>query len=149
IKAYFEGLGQEKSLQEMCGMSDETLKRFYKAAKYLYEHKEYEHAMAVFGILNLLNPKKPIFLLSIGHSAYFLHQYEAALNAYAICSMKHPLEYSCHLYSCKCYEEMNQIDLAINALDLALIVIADNPELNALKQEIASEQKRLTQKLET
>jgi len=147
FQKYLEGISQ-KSIQEMSEMSDETLQYLYEAAKYLYEQHEFELAADAFGVLTLLNVKKPVFLIGLANSSYSLGNFEDALAVYALCAYIHPLEYSCHLYSCKCYEELHQIDLAINSLDLALISLGDDPEQESLRQEILIEQERLSEKLQ-
>lgn len=136
-----------KNCQEILGISDATIEVFYQAAKYLYEQQRYQDAAAAFQILTLINDKKPLFWLAYGNSEYFCHAYKQALIAYAIAAYIDPFDPTFHLYSCKCYEELQEIDNAINALDLALIAIGSDTTQKELIQKIHEEKKRLSQKI--
>ena len=146
IKKIKKGAEQNKSYQEILGVSEATMEAFYQAAKYLYEHKQYEEASAVFQLLTALNAKEPLFWLALGNSEYFCQRHESALIAYAIAGHIDPFDPTCHLYSCKCYEELQQIDKARNALDLALIAIDGIEGQALLVQKIVEEQQRLSLK---
>lgn len=142
LKAFDEG----KSIQELSGMSRSTLDMLYLGAKDLYERQHYEEAANAFGILTFLNPRYMIFWLGLGNAEYFCHHYEGALTAYAFAVYVNPNDPSPHLYSAKCYEELQQMDYAINALDLALYVIQEDKTQDGLRREIEKEKRRLQQK---
>ena len=144
---YVQGLLHEKSVQEIAGMSSETLEALYQSAKYLYEHQQYEEAADSFGLLTLLNAKHPIFWLGLGNSEFFCHRYEPALTAYAMAVYVNPFDPTPHLYSCKCYEEIHELDNAVNALDLALYVLEQNQDESGMKEQIQTERQRLNKKL--
>ncbi len=144
---YADAILEDKTLQELCAISHETMSHFYKAAAHLYTQQQYEQALAVFSVLILLNPKQPLFWLGSGNSAYFLNQYPVALQAYTMCAITNPFELRCHLYSSRCHEALGHVDQAINALDLGLIAIIDLPVDAAIRDELDKERERLVQKL--
>lgn len=41
-----QGLEEGVSLQELCGMNDATIEALYQAAKYLFEHEQYEEKVS-------------------------------------------------------------------------------------------------------
>lgn len=147
IEKLKKGAEEDKSYQEILGMSKATVEAFYQAAKYLYEQQHYQEASAAFQVLTFINAKEPLFWIALGNSEYFCHHYEPALIAYALAGHIDLFNPTCHLYSCKCYEELGQIDNAINALDLALIAIAGDATQSVLVQKIDEEKNRLRQKI--
>lgn len=146
--AYFEQLGNGKSLQELCTVSDETMQKLYLAAKQIYDQKHYKEAVNAFAFLTFLNPTCHTFWLGLGNAQYQSHQYENALFAFANACQEDPSDPFCHLMSCRCYEAIKEIDNAINALDLALYCISERKELGHLKPTIEKEKNRLSQKKE-
>jgi len=149
IAHLLQGEELHHSLQEAIGMSDASLEALYKAAKYLYEHQQYQEAADCFGVLTMLHPKHALFWIGFGNSEYFCNHFEAALIAYAMAVQADPDEVSPHLYSARCYEQLHQYDNAVNALDIALFVIQDDKESHALKEQIKGEKVRLQHKINT
>lgn len=141
-----KGIEENKSYKEIFGMSKATIEAFYQAAKYLYEQQRYQDAASAFQVLTFIVEKEPLFWIALGNSEYFCRHYDAALIAYALAGYIDPFDPAPHLYSCKCYEDTNQLDNAINALDLALIAMGDDSKDLALKQKTIEEQNRLRQK---
>ncbi len=147
IKKIKSSTEQDKSYQQILGLSEATMEAFYQAAKYLYEQQHYEEASALFQLLIALSGKEPLFWLALGNSEYYCQRYESALIAYAIAGHIDPFDPACHLYSCKCYEELRQLDKARNALALALIAIDGSEGQALLVQKIGQEQQRLARKV--
>ena len=139
-------LKQEKSLQEIVKISDCTLDKLYMAAKHLYDQKQYTQSANAFYLLTILNPKRYSFWLGLANSEYFTHNFQLALIAYANCCQVNPNDPICHIFSSRCYEELKEGKLAINALDLALFVINDKPQYAHLSQQITQEKQRLIKK---
>ena len=144
--AYMNAPEKEMSLKELCNIHDYTLKALYRAAKEVYEHQQYEDACDCFSVLTMIDANEPLFWLALGNSKYFCRQYDAALTAYARVAYMNPFEPMCHVSSSKCYDEMGQTELAVNALDLALLVIGDNKNHESLKLEVEKERKRILKK---
>lgn len=135
-----------KSIQKICGMSDTTLNLLYRAAKYLYDQQHYVESADAFAVLCMINSEIPLFWIGLANSEYFCYNYEQALYAYAIGYQMDPLDPTCHIASSKCYEELREIDNAINSLDLALVVMEDSKEFKE-QRVFALEEKERLQKL--
>lgn len=133
----------DKTLQEVYQISDETIEAFYQAAKSLFEQQQYMDASDAFSFLITLNPKRYAFWLCLGHAEYFCAQYEAALMAYAFSVHINPLDPGPHLCASRCYEHLRQMPLAINSLDLALIVIKAVKEFHKMEKEVQNRKVQL------
>ena len=145
-KEYLLLLANDKTLREVFGITNETLEAFYQATKHLYEQQHYAESAAAFSILSVISPDNHIFWLGLGNSEYFSHNYEAALVAYAMTAQANPHDPLCHFFSARCYEAMNQKDLAINALELAIIAIGDNQEYADWKRKAEEHKQRLSRR---
>lgn len=143
---YVDGMMQNKTIKEICGLTDATIEALYQAAKYLYEQQDYQEASDAFGILIFLDSKSHLFWSGLGHSEFFCGRYQAALKAYSFAMRCDPFDPHCHIYSSKCYEALKYLPEAINALDLALIVIKDRKDLSQLRHQIGAEKVRLQNK---
>jgi type III secretion system low calcium response chaperone LcrH/SycD len=143
---YLMLLANDKTLRDVFGITPETLETFYQASKHLYEQQHYSEAAAAFSVLSVINPDNHIFWLGLGNSEYFSHNYEAALVAYAMTAQANPNDPLCHFFSARCYEAMKQKDLAINALELAIIAIGDNTEHAVWKQRAEEHKQRLSRR---
>lgn len=141
-----EAFSRNWSFQELAGMQDSTIEALYQAARLLYEREQYEEAAALFGILTFFNAKHFIFWIGLGNSEFFLQRFEAALKAYAIAVHANPDEATPHLYSAKCFEELQQLDNALNALNTALFVLRGRRGQEALMESVEQEKERLTMK---
>jgi len=58
-----------------------------------------------------------------------------------------PSNVECHLQSSKCYEALNQSENAINALDLALVVMGKLPEFRQVRDMTLEHQNILKARL--
>ncbi len=129
-------LENNKTLQGIFGLTDETLQNLYKAAKYIYEHQHYLEAASSFAVLTLVNPNHHDFWEGLGNSEYFCNNYEAALMSYAMAIQVNPENPMYHMYSARCYEKISDFSNAINALDLCLMVIKQKPEFEKWQQKV-------------
>jgi tetratricopeptide (TPR) repeat protein len=144
---FFEQLSQEKTLLQIAHVSNQTFEKMYQAAKQLYTEKQFQESADAFGLLTVINPASYSCWLGLGNSEFFLNHYEQALFAYAFCCKVNPSEPTCHIFSSQCYEQIKEIDNAINAIDLALFVISNNPEHKGFKPELEAEKQRLATKI--
>ena len=135
-----------KTLQEIFGLDDDSVEKLYHSAKYIYEQQHYEEASAAFSVLTIICPNNHTFWLALANCEYFLSHYEHALTAYAMAAHANPFDPLCHLFSAHCYEAMKQKDLAINALEIALVSIGEQEQYANWKQKITEYKKRLTLK---
>lgn len=136
-------LSEGKTIQAIAGLTDSSIERLYQAAKYVFDQKCFLDAANAFGFLTMLNASKFAFWLGLGNSEYKLNNYEQALFAYAFACRINPEDYLSHIFSCRCYEALGERDNAINALELALYVLGDNPDKKELKHNLEMQVKRL------
>ena len=148
-ESYLTAIAQDQSLQEICGISETTIESLYQAAKQIYEKQNYSDAAEAFTFLTLLNSKKYTFWIALGNAEYLCHRYEQALVAYAIAVRVDPGDPTSHVYACKCYEEIQEFDNAVNALDLALFVIGESKsrDFENLKRQVTAKREKLIKKI--
>jgi len=139
-------LAQETPLHEIFGFTEGTINGFYQAARSLYEQQHYQEAACAFSVLALFSPDSPIFWVGLGNSEYFCHNLEAALMAYAMGARADPKDPICHFFAAHCYEKLNHKDQAVNALELALLIMRESSEHEPLRQKVLAYKARLSQK---
>jgi tetratricopeptide (TPR) repeat protein len=71
-------------LDELMGLSEDTIVYFYKIGVQLYEQQQYQKASNVFTLLTMLNMGRPEVWIALGLSEQRLENYETALNAFAM-----------------------------------------------------------------
>jgi len=143
-KEYLLLLARDKSLQEIFGLTDETMEKLYQAAKFIYEQQHYQESAAAFSVLSVISPFNHTFWIGYGNSEYFCQNYQSALIAYAMACQANPQDPLCHFFSAHCYEALRQKDHAINSLELAILTIQDNQEYATWKQKAIEHKQRLS-----
>ncbi len=138
-----EELANGTSLQELAHISDATIDKLYQGARRLYTLNNFTDAADAFKFLTSLNAKNSAFWLGLGNSEYSSGRYKEALYAFTYASQTNPTDPNCHVMSCRCYEALGEIENALNALDLVLFAIANQPEYADWTPWITSEKKRL------
>lgn len=141
---YLMMLARDKTLQEIFGLTDETMEKLYQAAKYLYEQQNYYEAAAAFSVLACICPANHTFWMGFGNSEYFCHNYQSALVAYSLAAQTNSHDPLCHFFSARCYEALKQRDHAINSLELAILQIGNQPEFSHWKQKAVEHKQRLS-----
>jgi tetratricopeptide (TPR) repeat protein len=116
-------------------VTDSVFEAIHAAAIGLYNQKHYKEAAAAFTVLTLLNPALPECWLGLGHAEYYASRYTAALIAYAMAVCADPANPYPHLWGAQCYAALKQYSLAINSLDLALLVMKNDQKLRTLTQK--------------
>lgn len=128
-------LSEGKSAQEIMGIDNETMSKFYAAAYRLFEHHRYADAANAFLFLVTLNTYNHDYWLGLGMSTQMNGDYESAIDAYemaAICELDNPVPY---FYLAKCLFAMHDRESAVQALDLALEYSADRPSYGDLHHQ--------------
>jgi len=135
-------LAEGKTAQEIVGLTDSSMAKFYKAAYELFEYKRYKEAAHAFLFLATLNPHIHDYWLGLGMATQMQQDYEAAIDAYelaALCSIANPVPY---FYLAKCLFAIHDRDSALQALDLAIETADELEEYADLKIQ-AQEAKRI------
>ncbi|NGX42923.1 MAG: hypothetical protein K940chlam7_01211 [Chlamydiae bacterium] len=128
-------LAKGKSAQEILGFSDQTMAKFYGAARHLFEVEHYTDALNAFVFLVTLNPRNYEFWLGLGMATQMCGNFEDAINAYEMAAMhniENPVPY---FYLAKCFFAIHDRENALNALDLALEYSADRIEFLDIKTQ--------------
>src|SRR4051794_20353500 len=82
--AWIEFVTSGKKMQELLGISDVTLNRYYSVAKDLLHEKNWADAKDVFNFLTLLNPFMFQFWIGLGISEIEQGKYLEALAAFTM-----------------------------------------------------------------
>jgi tetratricopeptide (TPR) repeat protein len=125
-------IAEGERIQDLLGVTENTLSSMYIAAKYLYEHQQYDEAASAFCLLSLLNPSYPALWQGLGNSEYFLGRYQEALIAYNCASLmdsENPLP---HILSAKCHMALEHYVAAKAAL-----ILAESTHDNSYQDQIA------------
>lgn len=128
-------LAQGKTAQQILGLSDETMAKFYGAAYRLFEHRRYTDAANAFLFLATLNPYNHDYWVGMGMCSQLTKDYETAIDAYemaAICRIDSPVPY---FYLAKCLFALHDRDSALQALELAIEYSENHPEFRELKYQ--------------
>ncbi len=133
---FIDALSEGRTLQEIGKISDATIERMYQAAKELYEANNFEEARDAFSFLTLLNGQKFAFWLGLANCELELKNYDSALYAYAFASKYNPEDYLSHIFAAECYGAMGDADNRKNALEIALDLAVDVPQIKTLIAEM-------------
>lgn len=140
MKRYVE---EGKTFQEIIGYSEETMAKFYYAARQLLDACQYKEASDAFLFLTTLDPFSPTYWLGMGLCEQFDEDYQSALVAYGMSILSEKEDPYPYYYSAACYHAMNDIINAERSLELALQYSANNDEF----LEIYSEAKKAKERL--
>ena len=143
---FLEQLGQNKSFLDIAHVDPSTFEKMYQAAKKLYDEKHFDASADAFGFLTILNSQNFACWMGLANSEFFQKHYEPALFAYAYSYQLNPADPICHLFSSRCYEEINELENAINAIDIALFVIKGQEAHKELESQLVREKQRLVAK---
>lgn len=137
-----EGLGnmginpeETKSPRELCGITNETMQVFNRAAADLYVNQEYDKSAAVYSFLTFIEPYEPAYWIGYGNSEYFLKDYGKALNQYESAIELAPNVPDFYFYSAHCYKELGQVNKSIEIMDQVIQVIDKEPSIKHRKEQ--------------
>ena len=131
-KAYRERLknkrDSEKSLQELCGLSQVFMNRAYEKAKNLSEEKRYEDAACVFKFLRNLNSDVFEYLVGEALALHKLGRFEEALETYSISLFYQPENPDIFFQMSDCLCSLDEIQAGIEALKTCIELSEKKPE---------------------
>jgi len=110
---------QGKSLQSILGYTDDSMEKFYQAARTVFAEGRYQDSQDAFLFLTTLNPHVYAYWVGLGMSYQKLEEYEQAILAYECASKVHdefPIPY---FYQAACHHLMHQKDEAKRYMALA------------------------------
>ena len=129
-------LEKGSSLQETLGIAENDVASIYQLSKYLYEQQLYEEASGAFYLLALLNPSCPTFWLGLGHSEYFLTNYQEALCGFTFASQVDPENPVPHILMARCHKALGNEGTALACLGIAELNLKNSTEHAELRRQI-------------
>lgn len=115
-------------------ISDDTMEAIYTQAYNLYNQGKYKEASYIFRLLMLLDYTTSKYVLGVAASLHRMKDYTNAANLYLLCSAldtKNPMP---HYHSADCYLQLNAVELAVIALNMAITAAGDQPQYAVLKE---------------
>ena len=97
-------------LQELMGISNGNMGIIYALGRQLLEEKDYPQAVAIFSLLNYLNPLVPEYALGSGLSLFLAGKYDEALKTLHFAEILQPDKAAPLIYSCLCHLNLNHLD---------------------------------------
>lgn len=118
------------TLQEMLGISNETIELFYRCGSALYEKNAFQEASDAFFVVAFLNYTQANPWIAMGLASQKNHQLEDALNAYAMANLVDCTTAVPQIYSAECYVEMGLMEDVMLSLNFAKEIAELNPATN-------------------
>jgi tetratricopeptide (TPR) repeat protein len=140
VEEYLKEIDQGKSLAEIMKLSQNTIQLFYRVVKSYYEEKKYAEVAISAVFLLSIEPKNSFFWLILGHARYFLSQFEEAVLAYTMASYCNPCDVLAYLFLAKCHRQLNEKEIAQQALNVARTVIEGQGDAEVWKEAIKQEE---------
>jgi len=129
-------------------ISDETMEAIYSQAYNLYNQGKYKESSYIFRFLMLLDMTTPKYILGLAACLHRLNDWINASNLYFLCSALDPQNPLPHFHATDCYLQLNQIYLALIAIQMAINTAGNQPQYNVLKERSQLLKASLIKKLE-
>lgn len=107
------------SLQEMMGISEETMSHFYQAGSRYFEHNDFQKASDVFYVIISLDPRRHNVWVALGLAEARNLRYEPALISFSMASITDMDDHLPYIYSAQCSLKCNRPQEAEIYLNLA------------------------------
>lgn len=121
------------SLQELLGISDNTLNQFFRSGHRYYEGSRFTQASDLCFAINILNPFKYNGWLALGMAEKERHRFREALQAFSMATLIDITSVYPHIHSAICYRALKAEDDVKKSLDLALKTLEEHPTPDAQK----------------
>lgn len=135
-------------LKDVYGISDAAMETFFEAVNYLYNQQRYDEACNILFYLCNLDPAKNIYWFTLGNAEYLKNDFQRAIYAYSGAFLTNTADPRSLILAASCFEELKQLDRALNMVECAMDVVHDNPELaSEWEREIRDYQSMLNKKI--
>lgn len=118
----------QKTFKDLKGISDKDMEALYSIAYNFYSHGKFDRAKSIFAALTQLDQFKPKYWVGLGAARQMLKEYQPAIDAYGFATLMDATDPKPAFYSSSCFMKLNQISLALQALEAAILISGDNPE---------------------
>ena len=115
-------------------IGDDTMEAIYTQAYNLYNQGKYKESSYIFRLLMMLDFTTSKYILGLAACLHRMKEYQNAAHLYILCSALDPTNPMPHYHSADCYLQLNALDLAIFALDMAIKAAADQPQYSTIKE---------------
>lgn len=128
-----EAMSQQILPKNMLGMSDAMVEGLYSQAFRLYNTGKYKDASQLFRLLIMLDSTEPKFVMGLAACLHMMHEYQNAINTYALCGIIDPESPVPHYHASDCYIQMKDYISAIISLEMAVKRAGAKPEYQSIK----------------
>ena len=115
--------------EEISPLSTNEAELLYAHAYDIYQKKEYRSAVKLFSQLVVTNPFSLDYWKGLASAQQMAREYLAALHAWALTSILSENDPLPHMHAAECYFKTGESEEALKALDLALDLAQDRPDL--------------------
>ena len=119
-----EEMAEDKTMQSILGLSNETLLWIYSIGYELSLIKHHEEALCMFQMLTTLNPLVADYFVAEGLEERALHHNKEALNSFAMASLTNPDLAISRCHSVDLYLKLHQVEDASLELEVLEELIA-------------------------
>jgi type III secretion system low calcium response chaperone LcrH/SycD len=134
---FFEKIGQNGVYpQQLFKVNDETLSKYYAAAKSLIDDKNWVEARDSFLFLTFLNPTYPSFWIGLGFSEQSQANYKEAVEAYSRAQALDPSNPVAYANAFQCYLALGDQTKADLMFEKAVQFCTDTPEHNEIQSKL-------------
>lgn len=119
--------------KDAMGLSDAMMEGMYSFGYRLYNTGKYEQAIQLFRLLVMLDPTQAKFSLGLAACFHMMKDYKNAATTYILCSIIDSNDPLPHYHASDCYLELNQPEMAFNALELCIERCNNRPEFSGVK----------------
>lgn len=137
---------EKKTLQEILGVSDETLENLYSSAYAFYNQGHYEKSRHYFQILVTSSPKNPKYLFGLAASYYQLKNYEDASSLFIATLYQDTFNAEAAFYAGECFVKRGEIEAALYSFNLAIAISDETGKFLKLKEKCLLIKKSLQSK---
>ncbi|MCB1112839.1 MAG: SycD/LcrH family type III secretion system chaperone [Chlamydiales bacterium] len=119
--------------KDALGLSDSMVEGIYGQAYRLYNTGKYRDAGQLFRLLIMIEPTQSKFTMGLAACLHMCKDYQAAVEAYALCSIIDPDSPIPHYHASDCYLQMKDKLSALVALEMAVKRAESREEFKTLK----------------
>lgn len=129
-----EQLKQGVPMKKALGISDDMLESVYSLAYGKYQQGEYAAASHLFRYAMMLDPHTYKYALGLAAALHHNKEYQKAANIYVMASILEPRDPTPYFHSADCFLKINQPQLALAGLDMAIATASSDKRYSELKE---------------
>ena len=115
--------------EEISPVSSDQEQGLYAMAFEIYQKKDYRGAAKLFTQLILTNPFSPDYWRGLASAKQMAREYIASLHAWGLTALLNEADPFSHFHAAECYFKVGETEEGLKALDAALDLSSEHPEL--------------------